>query len=107
MGLNNNSIGLAAAMGLVAFGVYAPKTEACSPLPPGVYDSVPQSGASLPANAAVVLNGNAFSLEHLQATLDGETATLVEVPRLSIDPYVGYNTRVAVKVSPTPSAGQQ
>ena len=54
----------------LSISLYAPKAEACSPPPPGVYSSIPETGGLLPSNAAVVFSGRAFSVNDFAPGVD-------------------------------------
>lgn len=92
---------IALAMGLGA-AAWAVPAGACEPstVP---WASIPPSGATLPANAAVVLVGNA-NLDYVELRVDGVPVPFEAVPRLSghESPY-GWWTDVAVRpVDPPP-----
>jgi hypothetical protein len=86
---------------------YAPEAEACSPPPPGVYSSIPESGSLLPSNAAVVFTGRAFSIDDFIATVDGVSADVIGIPELSVNYFDSFSHRLAMKIEPEPVAGQQ
>lgn len=88
-------------LGLVA---PAPRAEACSPPPPGVYQTLPATGASWPLNVPVHLFGGAALGDGVDsfytATVNGQPATLVEVSeKTSLD------GSLQVRVEPPPSIG--
>ena len=91
----------------LTLGFYAPNAEACSPPPPGVYSTVPETGSLLPTNAAVVFTGQAMMLEDFSVTVDGMAADLVPIQELSIHYYAGFSERLALKIEPEPSVDQQ
>ena len=91
----------------LSIGLFAPKAEACSPPPPGVYGSVPETGSQLPSNAAIVFTGQAMMLEDFSVTVDGIFADLIPIAELSVHFYAGFSERLALKVEPEPLVGQQ
>ena len=80
----------------------APRADACSPLPPGVYNTIPGEGQNYPGNAAVIIQGQGLSLTEASVTVDGQPATLKDVSK----PLFNGIGLYAVTVEPTPAAGQ-
>lgn len=75
--------------------------DACSPPLPGLTGTLPESGGSLPGNAAIFFDGFSISLEAVSVTVDGEPASLVAVTDL---PPLGYS--LVARIEPPPSEGQ-
>lgn len=80
----------------------APRADACSPLPPGVFSTIPGEGQNYPGNAAVILQGQGISLTDASVTVDGQPAALKDVSKTLFDGLGLF----AVTVEPTPAAGQ-
>jgi MYXO-CTERM domain-containing protein len=80
----------------------APRADACSPLPPGVFGTIPVDGQQYPGNAAVILQGQGISLTDGAVTVEGQPATLKDVSKT----FFGELGIFAVTVEPTPAAGQ-
>lgn len=77
-------------------------SEACSPPQSGLSSSIPASGSTYPANAAVFLMGYNMALDDVVVTVDGAAASLV--PADAIGP-LGLGS-FAVLVTPAPQPGQ-
>ncbi|WP_155798176.1 hypothetical protein [Sorangium cellulosum] len=75
--------------------------EACSPPLPGLTGTLPESGGSLPANAAIFFDGYSISLDAVSVTVGGEPASLVAVTDL---PSLGYS--LVARIDPPPGEGQ-
>jgi hypothetical protein len=80
----------------------APRARACSPLPPGVYSTIPADGEKYPGNAAVILQGQGILPTEATVTVDGQPATLKDVSK-ALFSEIGL---LGVVVEPTPTAGQ-
>lgn len=80
----------------------APRAHACSPLPPGLYATIPAEGEQYPGNAALILQGQGISITDASVTVDGQPATLKDVSNAQL-PGLGL---LGVVVVPTPAAGQ-
>lgn len=77
----------------------APRSaDACGVPESGLTGSIPATGQSYPANAALVFEGHGISLTDVTVTIDGAPATLVEVEH----PGLG----LAAKIQPLPLLGQ-
>ncbi|WP_159397449.1 hypothetical protein [Sorangium cellulosum] len=74
--------------------------DACGALPSGLQGTLPESGATYPANAALLFRGYDISLEGVSVTVDGEPARLVAVPDVS------FWNALAARIEPTPGKGQ-
>lgn len=68
---------------LATAGVAALPASACPPALPGLTGSVPKSGETYPANAAVFLFGAQVSLDDVAVTVDGEPASLVPAEKVA------------------------
>lgn len=79
-----------------------PRAHACTPLPPGVFATIPAEGQKYPANAAIIVQGQGISLTDAAVTVDGAPATLKDV---STTFFAGLGI-FAVTVEPPPAAGQ-
>jgi MYXO-CTERM domain-containing protein len=75
--------------------------RACSPPLPGLSGSLPESGATYPANAVVFLYGYQLALDDAEVTVDGAPAALVA--DTSVTAPIGA---LAVRVDPEPAPGQ-
>ncbi|WP_437774596.1 hypothetical protein [Sorangium sp. So ce1097] len=75
--------------------------DACSPPLPGLTGTLPESGGSLPGNAAVFFDGFSISLDAVSVTVDGAPASLAAVTDL---PSLGYS--LVARIEPPPSEGQ-
>ncbi|MFS8069960.1 MAG: hypothetical protein ACMG6S_26650 [Byssovorax sp.] len=93
---------LAISLTALALVAAAPRAHACSPLPPGVFGTVPVDGAKYPGNAAVMLQGQGILPTEATVTVDGQPATLKDVSKTRFS-ELGY---VGVTVEPTPTEGQ-
>jgi hypothetical protein len=91
-----------AALTALTAGFAAPRAQACSPLPSGVFGTIPADGLKYPGNAAVILQGQGLSLTDASVTVDGQPATLKDVSKAFFS-EVGL---FGVTVEPTPTAGQ-
>ncbi|HTN91312.1 MAG TPA: hypothetical protein VL242_46905 [Sorangium sp.] len=74
---------------------------ACSPPLAGLTGTFPESGGTLPGNAAIFFEGYSISLDGLTVTVDGEPASLVIVTDV---PAAGYS--IVARIEPAPSEGQ-
>lgn len=76
--------------------------DACSPIPPGLYASIPETGETYPANAVLVLSGE-------QITLDGVTVTItppIDPPPVLVPADVPFGLgAIAVRLEPPPPPG--
>ncbi|WP_438022232.1 hypothetical protein [Sorangium sp. So ce233] len=75
--------------------------DACSPPLPGLTGTFPESGGSLPGNAAIFFDGYSISLDAVSVTVGGEPASLVAVTDL---PSLGYS--LVARIDPPPGEGQ-
>ena len=91
-----------AALAALAVTAAAPRAHACSPLPEGIYGTVPTDGQKYPGNAAVILQGQGISPTQATVTVDGQPATLKDVSKSRF----GEIGVLGVVVEPTPTAGQ-
>ncbi len=80
----------------------SPRAHACTPLPEGVFSTIPAEGQKYPANAAVILQGQGISLTDASVTVDGKPATLKDVSTT----LLSETDLFGVTVEPTPVAGQ-
>lgn len=87
---------------LATAGVAALPASACPPPLPGLTGSVPKSGETYPANAAVFLFGAQVSLDDVAVTVDGQPASLVPAEEVA---SLGLSSK-AVLVDPQPAKGQ-
>ncbi|XXT15123.1 hypothetical protein WME94_33225 [Sorangium sp. So ce429] len=74
---------------------------ACSPPLAGLTGTFPESGGTLPGNAAIFFEGYSISLDGVLVTVDGEPASLALVTDV---PTAGY--RIVARIEPAPSEGQ-
>jgi len=94
------SLGLAAAFALV---YAAPQpADACTPPLPGLYNHIPENGATYPVNAALFFSGHSISLDAVTVTVDGNLASFVPVADPALQGLAGF----VVRIDPTPSIGQ-
>lgn len=92
-----------AALTVIALLTAAPRAHACTPLPEGVFSTIPADGQKYPGNAAVILQGQGISLTDASVTVDGKPATLKDAhstPGFSDSGFFG------VFVEPAPAVGQ-
>ncbi|WP_433926659.1 hypothetical protein AB3662_27480 [Sorangium cellulosum] len=75
--------------------------DACSPPLPGLTGTLPESGGSLPGNAAIFFDGFSISLDAVSVTVDGDPASLVAATDL---PSLGYS--LVARIDPPPGEGQ-
>ncbi|WP_437498650.1 hypothetical protein [Sorangium sp. So ce1099] len=75
--------------------------EACSPPLAGLTGTFPESGGTLPGNAAIFFEGYSISLDSVSVTVDGEPASLEIVTDV---PAAGYS--IVARIEPAPSEGQ-
>ena len=99
----SSRIFLAVPLTALALVAAAPRAHACSPLPPGVFSTLPVDGGNYPGNAAVMLQGQGTSPLEAVVTVDGQPATLKDVSKDRFS-ELGY---YGVTVEPTPKEGQQ
>ncbi|WP_170319219.1 hypothetical protein [Polyangium spumosum] len=94
------SLGLSAA---VVLSAAAPRpARACPPPLPGLYNHIPENGATYPANAALFFSGHYISLDAVTVTVDGAPAAFVPVADEALAGLAGF----VVRIDPTPAAGQ-
>ncbi|EYF07630.1 hypothetical protein [Chondromyces apiculatus] len=101
---------LAGSLLFLAGTLHAPDAEACVPLPPGVYGTLPDATtATWPVNAPLsfynigALPSDASGPLHHEVTVDGTPATLVEV---AADPQI-MRYHIRARISPEPVPGQE
>lgn len=96
-------LGLLTASALVAAGVtVAQDALGCGGGPDGaVHETLPMSGDTWPANAAIHIEGITVFSSGLTATVDGQPATLVDIPELS------SVHELWLSISPQPAAGAE
>lgn len=91
-----------AALLLALITAFDSPSEACEPLPPGLLESVPASGATYPSNAAVFLMGADMSLDDVVATVDGAPASLIAADAVASLALGSF----ALLINPAPQPGQ-
>lgn len=100
--MNYLSFSLVSAAALVALAWPVRDAQACSPPGAALTGSIPPSGATYPANAAIFFQGYDISLDAVSVTVDGQPASFTTATDVSSSRLAAITARV----SPTPAAGQ-
>ena len=96
-----------ALLGSIALLSHAQQAHTCTPMPPGVHDSTPDTGSDLPSNSAVVFNIRNMVAEDFTATLDGATIDLEAVNAINDNFNFSSTYYLALRPQIQPSVGQE